>query len=84
MATRHRVPIRNLADVYVSGLTITTAKAFRSGARARGMTLADYLTELVGLHEDLRGAADNGNRLVNARVYARGLLTKRGLETVRA
>lgn len=65
--------------VYIRGLVPAIEKAFRRRAEERHMTLADYLTELVGLHEDMRALVEEvGDRRVRA------VLSKRGLETVRA
>lgn len=48
------------------------------GARARGMTLAQYVQALVDLHDDCRQFADAGD------VVFQGLLESKGLESVTA
>lgn len=70
---------QNLDDetINIRGLTSATLHQFRTGARARGMTQANYLGALLDLHSAMRTASQND-------ADTQELLASLGLATVSA
>ena len=69
---------RDAEDIMLRRVPTAVAMKFRAAAGARGMTHAVYLAALVGLHEEIRMAADAG--VGNADLKA--ILERLGLQTV--
>jgi len=67
---------RDAEDIMLRRVPTATAMRFRAAAGGRGMTHAQYLAALVGLHEEIRTAADGGDAALAA------VLDKLGLQTV--
>ena len=62
--------------LYIRGIDASTARAIKSAARMRGLTLGQYLHRLALLHAAIREIADLGP------CDARDILAKLGLVTV--
>jgi hypothetical protein len=69
-------PPREFEDILMRRVPAPVAHRFRGAAGARGLTHAQYLTALVGLHEALRQRADGGDS------EALAVLDQLGLRTV--
>lgn len=67
---------RDSEDIMLRRVPTAVAMRFRAAAGGRGMTHAQYLAALTGLHEAIRTAADAGNTDLAA------TLDKLGLQTV--
>jgi hypothetical protein len=67
---------RDTEDIMLRRVPAAVAMRFRAAAGGRGMTHAQYLAALVGLHEAIRTAADEGDAELAA------TLEKLGLQTV--
>jgi hypothetical protein len=62
-------------DIMLRKVPRETAMRFRAAAGGRGLTHAQYLTALVGLHARLRELADGGDERLRAELEALGLTT---------
>jgi hypothetical protein len=69
-------PAREFEDLMLRRVPSGVAHHFRGAGGARGLTHAQYLSALVGLHEALRQRADGGDET------AAELLSQFGLQTV--
>src|SRR2546423_1675593 len=63
-------------DIMLRRVPTATAMRSRAAAGGRGMTHAQYLAALVGLHEAIRSVADDGDPALAT------VLEKLGLQTV--
>jgi hypothetical protein len=75
-AETDEAPGREYDDILMRRIPSSIAHRFRGAAGARGLTHAQYLTALVGLHEAMRQRADSGD------AEAMALLDELGLRTV--
>ena len=66
---------REHEDVLMRRVPATVAHRFRGAAGARGLTHAQYLTALIGLHEAMRQRADGGDSEATAVLDQLGLRT---------
>lgn len=67
-----------MPDMFFRNFEPETHAAIKAGARARGITIAEYIARLVALHEAVRTAADNGNATMQRGLEKLGLETRRG------
>lgn len=66
---------REFEDLMMRRVPAQIAHRFRGAAGARGFTHAQYLSALVGLHEEMRRRADGGDADVRAVLDHLGLGT---------
>jgi hypothetical protein len=66
---------RDTEDIMLRRVPAAVAMRFRAAAGGRGMTHAQYLAALVGLHEAIRTSADDGNAELAATLERLGLQT---------
>jgi len=68
-------PERDTEDIMLRKVPGAIAKRFRGAAGGRGLTHAQYLAALVGLHDAMRGLADGGNDEIAKELDRLGLAT---------
>jgi hypothetical protein len=68
-------PGRDHEDIMLRRVPRAVAHHFRGAAGARGLTHAQYLAALVGLHEAMRKRADAGDAELEAELERLGLNT---------
>jgi hypothetical protein len=66
---------RDAEDIMLRRVPSAIAMKFRAAAGGRGMTHAQYLAALVGLHEAIRASADAGDKELAAELEKLGLQT---------
>src|SRR5215207_2652023 len=66
---------RDSEDIMLRRVPSAVAMRFRAAAGGRGMTHAQYLAALVGLHEAIRANADAGNEQLAATLETLSLQT---------
>jgi hypothetical protein len=66
---------RESEDIMLRSVPRAVAQRFRAAAGGRGLTHAQYLAALVGLHESMRGRADAGDDELHAELERLGLTT---------
>ncbi len=65
------------ANLFIRGIDRSVADRLKTAARARGVTLGDFIAGLFRLHEAVRERADSGDEALAQ------LLKQFGLESVR-
>jgi hypothetical protein len=56
--------------LFIRGVDGEVAKRVKLAARARGITLGEYLGRLIDLHDRMRSRADDGDRGLQAELEA--------------
>jgi hypothetical protein len=64
---------RAAEDIMMRRVPADVARRFRAAAGGRGMTHAQYLTALIGLHEAMRARADGGDEAASGELARLGL-----------
>ena len=66
-----------MSTLFIRNLEPGIAQRAKLAARARGLTLAEYISLLVQLHDVIRARADAGSDDLQAELQALGLETVR-------